>query len=59
MVTLYKHFEGCVEKYGNPLGVCFDGDVSCDLETELAELAKRAVVQGQWVENQKNRSGHC
>ncbi len=28
-----------------PSGACFDGDVSCDLETELAELEERAVFR--------------
>jgi len=58
MVSLYEHFEGCVQNHGNPSGACFDGDVSCDLQTELAELAKRAVVQGRYVENQKSKNWH-
>lgn len=40
-----KHFEGCVQKHGNPSGASFGDHVSCNVGIELTELEKRAVVQ--------------
>ena len=58
MQALQKHFKACAERNGNPNGVCFDADLSCDLGKELAELKKRAAVQVKLVANKRARTGH-
>lgn len=57
MKAIRNHFNVCAQRYGNPSGVCFDADVSCNVVKELAELKRQADAQGIRYIRQKTRGG--